>query len=173
LIMQKKYVGIPSRHMNLPKPVKIFSPWYQTKAGVLKICRAENVRFKAPVHKMPSRPVDWHKVEMNNWNQYTTEVGIVKVKLNDGNNPTIEFIPAAIDGNDPLNLYFRLFSDCNEVAKHLQQILDMQIGMLELSSKGEWVIYNPLAKEITSKIGRVTVDGVGKINASLPGQLNE
>jgi hypothetical protein len=42
-----------------------------------------------------SRQVDWHKVEMNNWNQYTTEVDSVKVKLNDGARPTIEFLPAA------------------------------------------------------------------------------
>jgi ABC-type hemin transport system ATPase subunit len=30
-----------------------------------------------------------------------------------------------------------IFSDCNEVAKHLEQVLDMQIGRLELSSKAE------------------------------------
>lgn len=137
------------------------------------ICRAENVRFKAPVHKMPSKPVDLHKVEMHNWNQYTTEVGSVKVKLNDGDDPTIEFIPSAIDGSDPLQLYFRLFSDCNEVAKNLEQTLDMQIGRLELSSKAEWVIYNPLAKAITNEIGRVTVEGVGMINASLPNRYGE
>jgi hypothetical protein len=58
----------------------------QTKTGYQSkpICRAENVRFKASAHKMPSKPVDWHKVEMNNSNQYTTEVDGVKVKLNDG-----------------------------------------------------------------------------------------
>src|SRR5215469_9077733 len=109
----------------LTQPGKKFVAMYkqqqlQTKGGQQRpICRAENVRFKAPVHKMPSMPVDWHKVEMHNWNQYTTEVDGIKVKLNDGNNPTIEFIPAAIDGINPLDLYFRLFSDCNEVAKHL------------------------------------------------------
>jgi len=122
---------------------------------------------------MPSIPVDWHKVEMNNWNQYTTEVGSVKVKLNDGDNPTVEFLPAPIEGNNPLNLYFRLFSDCTEVAKHLEQMLDMQIGRLELSSKGEWVVYSPLAKVITDKIGLVNVEGVGKINASLPNRYGE
>src|SRR5215469_10252986 len=141
--MSKKCVQISSRHMNLPNQVKISSPCTkknnnnkQTKAGQQRpICRAENVRFKASVIKMPSKLVDWHKVEMNNWSQFTIEVGSVKVKLNDGKNPTIEFIPAAIDGIHPLDLYFRLFSDCNEVAKHLEQVLDMQIGRLELSSK--------------------------------------
>jgi hypothetical protein len=112
---------------------------------------------------MPSRQVDWHKVEMHNWNQYNTVVGSVKVKLNAGDIPTIEFLPAAIDGNDPNKLYIELFSDCTEVAKHLEQIFDMQIGRLELSSKGEWVVYNPLAKAITNTTGRITVDGVGKI----------
>jgi predicted transcriptional regulator len=146
---------------------------HQSEARQRSICRAENVRFKAPVHKMPSMPIDWHKVELNNWNQYTTEVDGVKVKLNHGNNPTIEFIPAAIDGSDPLDLYFRLFSDCNEVAKHLEQIFDMQIGRLQLSSKGEWVVPNPVAKAITNKTGRVTVDGVGMINASLPKRYGE
>src|SRR5215831_2747494 len=164
----------------LTQPGKNFIAIYQqqqeqqSKSGVSKpICRSENVRFKASVYKMPSIPVDWHKVEMNNWNQYTTEVGSVKVKLNDGDNPTVEFLPAPIEGNNPLNLYFRLFSDCTEVAKHLEQMLDMQIGRLELSSKGEWVVYSPLAKVITDKIGLVNVEGVGKINASLPNRYGE
>ncbi|MGB6527335.1 MAG: hypothetical protein WBF33_04445 [Candidatus Nitrosopolaris sp.] len=65
------------------------------------------------------------------------------------------------------------FSDCNEVARNLEQTLDMQIGRLELSSKGEWVIRNPLAKAITKEIGRVTVDGIGMINASLPNRHGE
>ena len=49
----------------------------------------------------------------------------------------------------------------------------MQIGRLELSSKGEWVVYNPLAKAITNTTGRITVDGIGKINASLPNRYGE
>src|SRR5215469_15604382 len=49
-----------------------------------KIRRAENIRFKAPIHKMPSKPVDWPKVEMHNWSQYISEVESVKVKLNHG-----------------------------------------------------------------------------------------
>ena len=141
--------------------------------STMPICRGENIRFKAPVYKMPSSPVDWHKVEMNNWNQYSTSVGCVKVKLNDADNPTIEFLPDPIDGSDPVKLYCNLLLDCNDVAKNLEQTLDMRIGRLELSSKGEWVVYHPLAKAITDKIGRVTIDGIGKINASLPGRFGE
>jgi hypothetical protein len=65
---------------------------------------------------------------MHNWRQYTTVVGSVKIKLNAGDIPTIEFLPAAIDGNDPNKQYVELSSDCTEVAKHLEQIFDMQIG---------------------------------------------
>jgi hypothetical protein len=63
--------------------------------------------------------------------------------------------------------YIELFSDCNEVAKNLEQIFDMQIGTPEPSSKGEWVIYNPLARAVTNMTGRATVDSTVKINASL------
>jgi len=137
------------------------------------ICRAENVRFKASVYKMPLSPVDWHTVEMHNWNQYTTKVDSIKIKLNDGKRPTIEFIPAPVDGNDPIKLYLSLILDCTDVAKNLELTLDMKVGRLELSSKGEWIIYNPLARTITEYTGRVTVEGIGKINASLPARTGE
>jgi hypothetical protein len=160
----------------LTQPGKNFLAMYQNnnKLGQQPpICRAEDVRFKAPIFKLPSKPVDLHKVEMHNWNQYNGKVGSIKVKLNVGNNPTIEFLPAAIDGKDPLKLYFKLYSDCGEVAKNLEEMFDMQIGRLELSSKGEWVIYNPLAKAITNMTGRITVEGIGKINASLPNRYGD
>jgi predicted transcriptional regulator len=136
------------------------------------ICRAENIRLKAHVYRMPSSPVDWHKVEMHNWTQYTTEVDCIKIKLNDGDTPTIEFIPAPIDGDDPYVIYGKLLLGCNDVAKNLEQTLDMKIG-LERSSRGEWVVYNPLAKVITNKIGQVSLEGIGKINASLPNRYGE
>ena len=79
----------------------------------------------------------------------------------------------AVHGNDPNKLYVKLVLDCDKVAKHLEQIFDMQIGELELSSKAEWVIYNPLAKAITKEIGRVSVEDVGMINASLPNRYGE
>ena len=29
----------------------------------LASCRAENIRFKAPVHRLPAKTPDWHKVD--------------------------------------------------------------------------------------------------------------
>ncbi len=47
-------------------------------------------------------------------------------------------------------------------------ILDMEIGRLELEPGAEWVVYDPLAKLISRYNGQITLDGLGKINASKP-----
>jgi hypothetical protein len=177
-LMKQRYVINTQRDtfkiLQVTQAGKNFLAMYQKSIlGDRSVCRAENVRFKAGIIKMPSRIIDWLKVEMNNWSQYATQIDSVKVKLNKGNDPTIEFIPSAIDGDDPIKLWFEPFHDCNDAAKKIEQTLDIKIGRLELSSKGERVVYHPLAKMITKTIGRVTVDGIGKINASLPDRLGE
>lgn len=105
---------------------------------------------------------------MNNWTQYDSIVDDVKVHLNDGKSPSIEFIPSQIDGNNPWELFGMLYHDCNEVARKLEQILDMEIGRLEIEHGAEWVIYDPVGDLISKQNGQITVDGLGKINASKP-----
>ena len=41
---------------------------------------------------MPSTaiPVDWHKVQMNNWSQYGFTVDNIKIHLNQGNSPKMD-----------------------------------------------------------------------------------
>ena len=134
-------------------------------------CRAENVRFIARVHKFPTRRVDWHKVEMNNWNQYNATVDDIKVHLNEGINPTIEFRPSPIEGDNPWELCCILYHKCTEVAKKLEEIFDMEIGRLEMESRPEWVVYDPLATQICKYNGQITVDGLAKINASKPSRI--
>ncbi len=153
---------------------KNFLAMYQDlSAKSTPICRAENIRFKAPVYKMPSSLVDWQKVEMHNWTQYTSNVDCIKVKFNDGKEPNIEFLADPIDGSDPIKLYCTLLLDCEDAAKYLERTLDMRIGRLEVSDKGEWVVYNPLARTIAKYAGRITIPGIGKINASLPDRIGE
>jgi hypothetical protein len=131
-------------------------------------CRAENIRFKAAVYRLPSKPLDWKKVAMNNWSQYNSFVDDIKVHLNHGNTPSIEFIPNPIDGSNPWELLGILFYDCNEVARKLEQTLDMEIGRLEIENHPEWVVYDSVANLISKQNGQITVDGIGKINASKP-----
>jgi predicted transcriptional regulator len=132
----------------------------------LPICRAENIRFKARVYKLPSKPLDWNKVAMNNWSQYNSIVDDIKVHLNNGKTPSIEFIPSPINGSNPWELFGILYNDCNEVARKLEQTLDMEIGRLEVEHHPEWVVYDPVASIINKQNGQITVDQLGKINAS-------
>jgi DNA-binding MarR family transcriptional regulator len=65
----------------------------KTQDNQLPSCRAENIRFEAVIHRLPSKSVDWQKVNMNNWNQYNSTVDNIRVHLNMGKSPSIEFIP--------------------------------------------------------------------------------
>ena len=51
------------------------------------------------------------------------------------------------------------------MAIKLEDTLGMKIGRLELSARGEWVAYDPIAKDFSKYNGQLTVDGIGKVNA--------
>jgi hypothetical protein len=132
-------------------------------------CRLENVRVKANVHVMPPpESLDWKRVQMNNWAQYSSEVDSIKVHLNDGKNPTVEFIPSPVDGDDPFQLYGMVMYDCTKAAERLEETTGIEAGRLKFSSRGEWVEYDPITNGISRHCGQITVDGIGKINASKP-----
>ncbi|MGH3452651.1 MAG: helix-turn-helix domain-containing protein [Haloechinothrix sp.] len=148
-----------------------FIDQYKNRTSIkqqLPRCRAENVRLKACVYKLPRKSLDWHKIEMNNWSQYNSVIDDIRVHLNVAKTSNIEFIPSPIDGSDPWNLLGILFNDCNEVARKLEQTLDMEIGRLEIEHGAEWVVYDPVANLISKQNGQITIDGLGKINASKP-----
>jgi hypothetical protein len=146
---------------------------YTTNSFNGSICRAENIRFKANILKMPPGLTDWRKVEMNNWTQYCSEISGIKVHINNVNDPTIELIHSPIDGNNVEDMRSQLLQDCIAVCNELEERLDIQIGRLHPSSKGEWVTYDPVAKSLSNQYGQITVDGVGKVNASRPRRSGE
>jgi DNA-binding MarR family transcriptional regulator len=153
---------------------KNFVDQYTSSTSPSYICRLENVRFKAPVHTMPPvESLDWKKAQMNNWTQYGSKVDNIHVHLNDGKNPTIEFIPSAVDGDDPYKLLAIALYDCTKAAEKIEDTLRLVIGRLELSSRAEFVIYDPVAKMISKYLGQVTIDGIGKMNASGPKHVGE
>lgn len=166
----KEAVRDACKILELTQPGKNFLD--QCEKG-LPICRAENIRFKAVVLKMPTIPVDWHKIPMRNWAQYTSEVDNIAIKLNLGDTPTIEFIPSPVEGDDPYKLYAKLLYDCDNAAKILEQRLHMQLGRLELSSRGEWLTYDPIARAWSKHNGQVTIEGLAKVNASKPRCIGE
>jgi hypothetical protein len=135
--------------------------------------RAEYIRFKADIIRIPADLTNWRKVGMNNWTHYCSEVNGVKVHINKVSQPTIEFIPSPIDGDNVEDMRSQLLQDCIAVCGELEERLSMQIGRLHPSSKGEWVVYDPFAKSLSNQFGQITVDGVGKVNASRPGRRGE
>lgn len=162
------------RSFELTQAGKNFVEQYTSSTSPSYICKLENVRFKAPVHTMPPvESLDWKKVQMNNWTQYGSKVDNIHVHLNDGKNPTIEFIPSAVDGDDPYKLLAIALYDCTKAAEKIEDMLCLVIGRLELSSRAEFVIYDPVAKMISKYLGQVTIDGIGKMNASGPKHVGE
>ena len=136
-------------------------------------CRAENVRLIAPIHRLPHRTPSWKRIEMNNWSQYTSTVDNIMVRYNDSRNPSIEFLPSPIDGDSPWQLCGIIYHECCEVARKLEELLDIDIGRLRFESGVEWVVYDPIAKVMCKYNGQITCDGLGKVNASKPSSRGE
>jgi hypothetical protein len=85
---------------------KFLLDWYENdNSSKLPMCRAENIQFRAPIIQMPTAPIDWKKNQMRNWVQYQSQIDSIKLKLNLGKYPRVEFLPSPLDGNDPFNLF--------------------------------------------------------------------
>jgi len=143
--------------IELTQAGKNFLDQYTNPVASTYTNRLENVRFKAPVHRMPTMMVDWKKVEMNNWIQYGSEIDNIKVHLNDAKSPTIEFLPSPVDGDDPYKLYAMALYDCHKAAEKLEGTLGIEIGRLEPSSSSEWVVYDPVANLVLARRSYVTL----------------
>jgi hypothetical protein len=141
----------------------------------IPICRLENIQFKAKIHRMPTIPVDWKKIEMRNWTQYTSQIDSVNVRLNNGSVPTLLLLPSPVEGDDPFQLYTIMVFACVNAIIQLNDKFGLRVGPLELGSRGEWLVYDPVAKFFCKKngYGQVTYDGIGKINASPPRHIGE
>lgn len=74
-------------------------------------CRAENIQFIASIVRMPSIDVSWRRIQLKNWVRYDSEVDEVKVRVNLGVKPTIQFLPSPMEGRDPFDIYTRMVVD--------------------------------------------------------------
>lgn len=151
---------------------KNFIDQYRTGES-LSTCRLENIQFKAKILQMPIIPVDWKRIEMHNWVQYSSQVDSVKVRLNAGNAPTLELLPSPINGDDPNDLIVSVTSDCMNTLHKLQDTIGLTVGRLQLSSRAEWTVYDPVAREFCKHNGQVAYKGLGKVNASKPRHIGE
>jgi predicted transcriptional regulator len=174
---QLGYVKQPMRDtfapLELTQPGKNFLDQYNKNNPSTPLCRAENIQFKAVITRMPTPPVDWKNIQMHNWVQYNSEVDEVKVRINVGKIPTLELIPSPVEGDDPYELFVILISECHNVLGLLYDRIGLSTGRLHLSSRGEWLVFDPIAKAFCKHNGQVTYAGIGKVNASKPGRIGE
>jgi hypothetical protein len=159
--------------LELTQAGKNFVDQYEKHHQTIPTCRAENIRFKAEVLQMPTIPVDWNRIQMHNWTQYTAVVDNIQVRLNLGKTPSIELIPSPLDGDDYNELIVTLVYDCMGTIRTLEERFGIRVGRLQLSSRGEWIVYDPIAKAYSKHIGQVEYKGVGKVNASAPRRTGE
>ena len=117
---------------------------------------------------MPAVPVDWKKVEMTHWTQYNSEIDRVRVRINMGKNPTIEFLPSPVEGGDPYEIFVILVFEVVNVILKLNDTMGIRLGPLQLGSRGEWLVFDPMARLFCKTNGQVTYEGVAKVNASRP-----
>lgn len=139
----------------------------------IPICRLENMQFKAKILRMPTIPVDWKKIEVHNWTQYDSQVDNIRVRLNLADPPTLLLIPSPIDGNNPNDLIITLVYECINALLELHRKIGLKVDKLEPCSRAEWCVYDPIAKASSKNNGQVTIDGVGKVNASPPRHAGE
>ncbi len=151
---------------------KNFLDLYEKNPQFLQ-CRAENIQFVADVSQMPTIPVDWEKIQMHNWVQYKSKVDSVRVRLNMGKKPTLEFLPSPVEGNDPFDIFVIMVVDCLNVILELDRKFGLRVERLRLGSRGEWVVRDLVARAYCKTNGQVTYDGIAKVNASKPLSFGE
>lgn len=159
--------------LEVTQPGKNFLDQYNNNNPLTPICRLENIQFIAPITLMPKTPVDWKRVEMHNWIQYNSQLDNVKVRLNLGKTPTLELFPSPVDGDNPNDLFTITVYECVNAVLELHARIGLRVGKLEIASKPEWVVYDPVAKAFCKYHGQVTYEGIGKVNASKPRRIGE
>jgi predicted transcriptional regulator len=152
---------------------KNFLDQYDKNQLSVPICRAENIRFKAVITQMPTVPVDWKRIEMHNWTQYSSQIDGIKVRLNIGATPILELLPSPIEGDNPYDLFTINVYECYNVLLDLYYKIGLKVGNFQLGSRCEWVVYDPIAKAFCKHNGQVTYEGIAKVNASKPLKIGE
>jgi predicted transcriptional regulator len=150
-----------------------FLDQYDKNNPPTSVCRLENLWLKAPITQIPTIPVDWKKIEAHNWTQYTSQIDTVKVRVNMGKNPTLELFPSAVDGENIYDLIIIVLYECINATLELYKKIGLRIGKLQVCSKPEWGVYDPVAREFCKHNGQVTYNGIGKVNASKPRKIGE
>jgi len=137
------------------------------------VVRLHNVSFRYPIIVPPRVPVDWKRVKMRNWTQYRTRINGISVKLN--GDSSLELSPKPISGYCVWELFHKVGCASDELAKHLEERLEMRLGFSSVSRRPHFGIKNPASEkytesfELSTDIGRMDrSEGVGEIDYFSP-----
>lgn len=131
--------------------------------------RLENVRIKYPLITRP-KAFPGKEIRLKNWSKYIYRIDRATLLFN---TDSIEVIPSPVEGNHPYELFYAVRSACDNIILDYSDRLKMQVGIGELSSRMEFAIYDPVARAFTKHVGQLTVENLGKINASPPKHVGE
>ena len=51
--------------------------------------------------------------------------------------------------------------------------IGIKVGRLQVGSRGEWLVYDPIARAFCKSVGQVSYAGLAKVNASKPRRVGE
>jgi hypothetical protein len=120
--------------------------WYDA-GSVWPKFRLHNVVFGYPVIVHPQIAVDWKRVEMRNWVQYTTKISGIRVRLNSGK--SLEVTPLPVFGYCPWEILVESSRSADGLARHLEERFQMQLGLSFISRRPHFGVYDPVANEYT------------------------
>jgi len=123
--------------------------------------RLHNVVFLFPIVVQPRLPVDWRRVELQNWTQLVgSELGLTVRK----NPDSVEVFCDVVEGTDPYELMLRAHDEAGRLATHLEQKFQMKLGRPALSRKPHFHVSDPVAEHV-GKFMEFS-DDVGKVDES-------
>jgi hypothetical protein len=124
--------------------------------------RLHNCYWLFPIVEQPRTKIDWHRVELQNWNQLVgRELGLTVRK----NPNSLEIVSGTICGNNAYELLFKSREEAEKLAVHLERKFRMRLGRPSMSRKPHFGIYDPLANKWSEHL-QLDTEG-GKIDRSI------
>jgi len=126
-----------------------------------RIVRLHSFSVKYPIVEEPRVPVDWKKVEMQNWDRFIgSELGLTVEKTS----KSIIIHADAVRGRDPWQLTIIAYRECEKAARHLESKFQMRLEPGELMRKPHFSVRDPLAEKL-GEFMEVS-DDIGKLDQS-------
>ena len=85
----------------------------------------------------------------------------------------MELLPSPVEGDNPYDLFIINVEECYKVLLDLYDKFGLKVSKLQLGSRGEWLVYDPIARAFCKHNGQVNYEGITKVNASKPLNLGE